>query len=151
MRAGGERRRMHRNLDYRARRTTFTEIAMGYDVHITRKENWFDEDGPAIDIDEWKALVEADPEMRLDGYASAVVGNGSVFRVDSDGLSVWTAYAGHGVNGNMAWFDFRQGNVVVKNPDDAILGKMWRLGQQLGAKVQGDDCELYGADGCVTG
>lgn len=124
---------------------------MGYDVHITRKENWFDEDGPAIDIAEWKALVDADPEMRLDGYASAVVGNGSVLRLERDGLSVWTAYAGHGVDGNMAWFDFRQGNVVVKNPDDAILGKMWRLAQQLGAKVQGDDGELYGADGRVTG
>ena len=60
---------------------------MGYDVHITRKGNWFDESGPKIDIDEWKALVLSDPDMRLDSYASAVVGDGSVLRVDSEDLS----------------------------------------------------------------
>ncbi|RKU05225.1 hypothetical protein C7H84_03555 [Burkholderia sp. Nafp2/4-1b] len=55
---------------------------MGYDVRVTLRENWFDERGPKIDIDEWKALVLADPDMRLDGCASAVVGDGSVLRVD---------------------------------------------------------------------
>ena len=43
---------------------------MGYDVHITRKENWFD-DEPQIDIDGWRDLVASDEEMRLDGYAEA--------------------------------------------------------------------------------
>ena len=124
---------------------------MGYDVHITRKGNWFDESGPKIGIDEWKALVLSDPDMRLDGYASAVVGDGSVLRVDSEGLAVWTAYAGTGVGGNMAWFDLRQGNVAVKNPDGAILGKMWHLARKLDAKVQGDECKVYGADGSVIG
>jgi hypothetical protein len=122
---------------------------MGYDVHITRKEHWFDENGSKIDLDEWKALILSDPEMRLDGYASAVVGGGRVLRVESEGLAVWTAYAKAGVGGNMAWFDLRQGNVVVKNPDDAILRKMWQLAQRLGAKVQGDECEVYAADGSV--
>jgi len=124
---------------------------MGYDVHITRKGNWFDQSRPKISIDEWKALVLSDPDMRLDGYASAVVGDGSVLRVDSEGLAVWTAYAGTGVGGNMAWFDLRQGNVAVKNPDGAILGKMWHLARKLDAKVQGDECEVYGADGNVIG
>lgn len=124
---------------------------MGYDVHITRKENWFDESGPQIRLEEWKALVLADPDMRLDGYATAVVGDGSILRVDSEGLAVWTAYAGTGIGGNMAWFDFSQGNVIVKNPDSASLDKMWRIAGKLGAKVQGDDGEEYGADGSVVG
>ncbi|WP_232445514.1 hypothetical protein [Burkholderia ubonensis] len=38
---------------------------MGYDVHITRKTNWFD-DEPQIDIDEWRTLVASDKEMRLE-------------------------------------------------------------------------------------
>jgi hypothetical protein len=121
---------------------------MGYDIHITRKENWFDEE-PKISLDEWRAVVESDREMRLDGYAEAKVGSGAVLRVTSEGLAVWTAYSGHGANGNMAWFDFRGGDVVVKNPDAEILGKMWELAQKLGARLQGDDCEVYGADGCV--
>ncbi|KLU26402.1 hypothetical protein EOS_09690 [Caballeronia mineralivorans PML1(12)] len=123
---------------------------MGYDVHITRKENWFDESGPQIDIEEWKALVESDSSMRLDGFASVDLKNGATLRVESEGLAVWVAYEKSGVGGNMAWFDFRKGNVVVKNPDGAILRKMWQLAQELGAKVQGDECELYGADGNVA-
>lgn len=129
----------------------FGDMDMGYDVHITRRENWFDESGPGIDIAEWKALVQSDPDMRLDGSAEAALKDGSVLRVDGDGLTVWTAYPGNGVSGNMAWFDFRQGNVVVKNPDGAILGKLWQLAQSLDAKVQGDECEVYGADGSIVG
>jgi hypothetical protein len=124
---------------------------MGYDVHITRKGNWFDKSGPHIGIDEWKTLIQSDPDMRLDGYASVIVGDGSVLRIDSEGLAVWTAHPGTAVSGNMAWFDCQQGNVIVKNPDDAILGKMWQLAGKLDAKVQGDECEVYGADGRVIG
>jgi hypothetical protein len=38
--------------------------------------------------------------------------------------------------------------VVVKNPDQEILKKMWSIADSLSAKVQGDEGELYGADGC---
>ena len=31
---------------------------MGYELHITRKVNWSDEDGPAIALSEWQKLVE---------------------------------------------------------------------------------------------
>ncbi|WP_207000839.1 hypothetical protein [Trinickia mobilis] len=122
---------------------------MGYDIHITRKENWFD-DEPQINLEEWKALVASDTEMRLDGYAEAKVGSGAILRVEREGLSVWKAYSGHGANGNMAWFSFRGGDIVVKNPDAEILAKMWKIAQKLSARVQGDDCERYGADGSVV-
>jgi hypothetical protein len=64
--------------------------AMGYDLQITRKEDWWDPDGPEISMAEWLALVAADPEMRLDGYAEARLDNGHVFRSEKEGLSVWT-------------------------------------------------------------
>jgi hypothetical protein len=119
---------------------------MGYDVHITRKQSWSDENGPEIPLAEWIAVVGADPDMRLDGYAETRVGDGSILRLESEGLSVWTAYSRHSENG-MAWFSFHKGNVVVKNPDPEILQKMWSLAQALSAKVQGDDGELYDASG----
>ncbi|MFL9858840.1 hypothetical protein PQR72_24430 [Paraburkholderia madseniana] len=122
---------------------------MGYDVHITRKENWFD-DGPEIGLQEWKTFIDTDDEMRLDGYAEAKLPGGHALRVDSDGLAVWTAFRGNTDGGNMAWFDYRSGNVVVKNPDVAILNKMWQIAQKLGARVQGDDCEIYGSDGSIV-
>ena len=120
---------------------------MGYDVHITRKPNWFDPAGPEISLAEWIAVVASDPEMRLKGYAEARVDNGKMLRLEHCGLAVWIAYSGHEKDGNMAWFDFRQGSVVVKNPDSEILMKMWFLAQALVARVQGDEGEFYDASG----
>jgi hypothetical protein len=123
---------------------------MGYDVHITRKNDWSDPDGPEISLAEWLAVVEADPEMRLDGFAESRLDNGGVFRSEKLGLSVWTAYSQHGQGGNMAWFLYSHGEVIVKNPDEEILRKMWSIAQALSAKVQGDDSEVYDSSGLAS-
>ncbi len=116
---------------------------MGYDVHITRAEHWTESDSTPIALDEWLSYVSSDHEMRLDNFAEADVGGGEVLRYENEGLAVWTAYSGHDVNGNMAWMNYRRGNVTVKNPDDEILRKMRRIASALGAKVMGDEGELY--------
>jgi hypothetical protein len=119
---------------------------MGYEVHITRKENWFDE-GPEISLADWLDVVRADPEMQNDGYAEATVGEGSVLRVEDPSMSVWLAYPGHLQDGNMAWMWRSHGNVVTKNPDEDMLKKMAIIAQRLSAKVQGDEGEVYGING----
>jgi len=121
---------------------------MGYEVHITRKENWFD-DGPGISLAEWLEVVRADAEMRHDGYAETVVADGSILRVEDPGLAVWLAYSKHGLAGNMAWLWHSSGNVVAKNPDEEIFGKMAQIAQRFSAKVQGEEGEIYGPDGQV--
>jgi hypothetical protein len=120
---------------------------MGYDVHITRKHDWSDRKGPKISLAEWLAFVAADPEMRLDGYAETRLPDGAVFRTEREGLSVWTAYSKHDESGNMAWFLFHGGEIVVENPDEEILRKMWSVAQDLSVKVQGDDGEIYDSSG----
>jgi len=121
---------------------------MGYDVHITRSaEGWWESEAAPITLDEWKEFVEQDAEMRLDSAAEATSPAGETIRVESEGLAVWTAYSGHGVGGNMAWFDWRHGKITVKNPDPEILGKMFKVAQALNAKVQGDEEEYYGEEG----
>jgi hypothetical protein len=119
---------------------------LGYEVHITRKEQWSDGDGPAISLNEWLEYVASDPEMRADGCAEAKV-PGGVLRVNSPGIAVWTAYAGHGVDDNMAWFGHFGESITVKNPDASILRKMHKIALSLSARVQGDDGEEYGPDG----
>ncbi|MFF0394114.1 hypothetical protein ACFYS8_36220 [Kitasatospora sp. NPDC004615] len=37
--------------------------ATGYDVHSTRRENWWDEEGQDIGAAEWEAVVAADPGL----------------------------------------------------------------------------------------
>lgn len=119
---------------------------MGYDVHITRRENWFDA-SPDISIEEWMAVVDGDADLRLDGFAEAATPARDQIRIENEGLCVWTAYSRHGINGNMAWLWHSHGNVMAKNPDVEIRRKMWTIAEELGAGVQGDEGEWYGPDG----
>ena len=77
--------------------------------------------------------------MRLDGFAEARnPTTGGTIRIESPGLSVWMAWSG-----GIAWMDHRGGRIVVKNPDTAILKKMCAIAERLGARVQGDEGEMY--------
>lgn len=117
---------------------------MGYDIHITRQENWFDQNNTKkISLDEWTAYVGNDPEMRLDNFAEATTSSEEIIQIENNGLAVWTGYSGNGLNNNFACFNYNNGNIICKNPDDEILSKMLNIAQQLGAKVQGDEGELY--------
>jgi hypothetical protein len=58
-------------------------------------------------------------------------------------LAVWTVYSGHGLAGNMAWFDYRDGRVVVKGRDPEIIKKMKQIADDLAARVVGDEGEVY--------
>lgn len=124
---------------------------MGYNLHITRKENWFDEDySKEIKLTEWIDYIKSDCEMRLDNQASAMTDNGDdVTSPTNKGLAVWTSYSQSGLDDNYAWFDLRAGNVTVKNPDDEIKNKMIDIADRLNAKVQGDDGEIYDAKNAV--
>ncbi len=117
---------------------------MGYDVHITRKESWSDEDTKnEITLAEWTNYVSGDPEMKHEGVAETITGAEEEVSYASEGLAVWIKYSQDGINGNQAWFDFREGNISVKNPDAEIRNKMIDIAIALKAKVQGDDDEIY--------
>ena len=125
---------------------------MGYDLHVTRRDFWADEDGPRISEEEWLTLVAADPELRLDGGARVDLPDGGTLGYEDGNTAVWTAWSGNEpAGGNQAWIWWFEGNVQVKNPDEEIVGKLWRIAQALGARVQGDDGELYAEDGSVIG
>ena len=111
---------------------------MGYDVHITRRAVWWDEEGAPIGADEWSALVEADPELEMAGAAEART-EGGVLRYENPLLARMVTHAA--VDG--AWLDLREGVVTAKNPDVVLLAKMGAVAALLGAKVQGDDGEDY--------
>ena len=50
---------------------------------------------------------------------------------------------GHDPRGNMAWFDYRKGEIVVKNPGAEIRAKMKKIAAAFGANMVGDDGERY--------
>ena len=99
---------------------------MGYDLHITRAEDWGESRSNPITAEEWLAVVESDPELSPAGY------NGPYF-------ALW-----RGPSENPEpWLDWSDGRVHTKNPDAPLVGKMIRLAGRLGARVQGDDGEFY--------
>jgi hypothetical protein len=108
---------------------------MGYDAHITRADFWPDSPETPITLAEWQAVVAADaeleplPAMRL----TYVRWLGPSTLPDS-------------------WLAWDEGRVHTKNPDPALLAKCCHLAQSLGARVQGDDGEVYalGPDGAAT-
>jgi hypothetical protein len=99
---------------------------MGYDIHITRKEYWVEEDGPAISLEEWLAYVASDADLRLSPERKT--------------MAVMTVAASKYPT---AWLDWVRGDIYTKNPDEPILAKMLQIASVLGAKVQGDDGEFY--------
>lgn len=115
---------------------------MGYNFYITRAPDWFDNAESRIALEDWLSYVASDPEMRLDNFAEADTSDGTL-RSENVGLVVWTAYSHHDSAGNMAWFDYQNGNIVVKNPDEEIIAKLLRIAASLAARVQGDEGEFY--------
>jgi hypothetical protein len=99
---------------------------MGYDVHITRAEDWSDNQGFEISTEEWLNLIQNDPELTPmpESEKYSVVWHGP------------TQYS-------ETWLDWADGNIYTKNPDKATLRKMWQVAQRLNAKIQGDDGEIY--------
>ena len=119
---------------------------MGYDLHITRKANWFDA-SPAIDLHDWLEYVASDPALQHEGFAEALTASGDVLRIESFGTCIWKGYSQGANSESTAWFTWSLGNIVVKNPDQEIRRKMWHVAQTLHASVQGDEGEHYGEDG----
>jgi hypothetical protein len=110
---------------------------LGYDVHITRAPEWWGENaGCEISEQEWLAVVNGDPELRL-----AVPGDPCY----ADGLVLWS-----GSNWEGPWLRWSRGNVSSKSPNGQIIAKMLSLAVILRARVQGDDRELYSPDGRVV-
>jgi hypothetical protein len=105
---------------------------MGYDLHITRKDCWAEEeDERCISREEWKAYVENDPEITLD---------------PDNPFEDYYIYLRTGENWPL-WFRPELGNIYTKNPPDDVIKKIVAIASALKARVQGDDQEFYDSDG----
>lgn len=98
---------------------------MGYDFHITRRNDWADE-GNDITAEEWLAYIRSDPELTLTGT------NGPYY-------AVWSGASQH----SEPWLDWSRGQVYTKNPDSPLIDKMIAIAHNLSGTVQGDDGEVY--------
>lgn len=101
---------------------------MGYDFHITRRQSWFDDDGDAISLDEWKTYVSSRRDIKPDPENPG-----------EDDYIIVT----HPEHWPLWW---RRGEITTKNPDEEAVAKLVQIARELDARVVGDDGEVYGTD-----
>jgi hypothetical protein len=108
---------------------------MGYDLHITRKGYWADEEGEgSISLSEWHAHVADDPELSQDPNNPGE--NNYLYLRESGNWPLW--------------YSPELGEINTKNPDIDVIRKLVGIANSLGAKAQGDDGELYDLNGNVV-
>ncbi|MET7451299.1 hypothetical protein ABZT03_05240 [Streptomyces sp. NPDC005574] len=116
---------------------------MGCDVHIPRHP-WWDEEGEPITTQEWEAVVAADAALEMVQVARAAPrGQDVVVEYRDKWLAQMATHPQPDTHG--AWLDWRNGRVVVKNPDEILIRKMLEIAATPGARGQGDDGEYYDA------
>lgn len=105
---------------------------MGYDLHITRAEEFFNTKGNEIPLEEWLGYVKRDPTLTLQRegpFPDMVLWSGDQVCGRSEYPDAW-----------LQWLD---GYIYTKNPDLPLIRKMVLIARDLNAKVQGDDLEVY--------
>lgn len=114
---------------------------MGYDLHITRKENWVDEDESYKDIllNDWLEYIHNDPELQISDAYQIENPQKPDESMPAPGFCDWL---NHPLN-ESRWFDYYQGNIGTKNPDEHTIRKMLSIAKAFDATVQGDDGEIY--------
>ena len=99
---------------------------MDYKLYITRAPSWAENDGYEIPISEWLAFIQHDPELRL---ASEYGPYFAIWKGDS--------------HLHQPWFNWDDGNITTKSPDEQIIRKMVQIAQALRGTVQGEEGERY--------
>src|SRR4030095_16791199 len=101
---------------------------MGYDVHITRMHSWYAEGEPAITRQQWQSVLTDDPDLE---------------RIDENDTAQMLDPSRHVAR----FFCYANGQISVKKPNKPVLMKMLAIADKLGARVIGDDDEVYSRDG----
>jgi len=115
---------------------------MGYDLHITRKEDWADTETADISIEEWLSYVNSDEELVLTNGYDIKIGSETEFQ-NRPGYCEWNAHPTEKEPNARPWFSYWEGSIYTKNPDAPTIRKMMQIASALNAKVQGDEGELY--------
>ena len=97
---------------------------MSYDAHITRAPDWAISDEVQIPLEEW----------------SAVALSAGLIPTRQAGLFYAHDARKAGDDASFEWFE---GAITVRAPDQVTLGKMIEIAELLDAVVQGDDGEEY--------
>jgi hypothetical protein len=111
---------------------------VGYDIHITKAQDWFDSKSQPILEADWLSVVGRDPTLSISHTDELRMRDRQTGVVRVIHPVVWTGPDGEVIP---LWFD--EGRATTKNPSKAAIAKMKEIAARLGAHVVGDEGERY--------
>jgi hypothetical protein len=106
-------------------------------VYVSRRGGLFDDEGPRISEDDWRSHAAKQPDFRQP--------RGSEAQGAGEHARVWMGYDTPVV------FDWSEGQIQVKNPDERIVSRMKTIAAALSANVFSENGELFDAKGGHAG
>ena len=111
-------------------------------VFVTRRDDPLTSEGPEISKEEWTALTTHDAELVVateqdlnpDKRERGTEAVGDVF---------WNAHP----EVPQFWLEWVEGQIEVKNPDEACLRKLAGIAHALGAQLISENGELFDSEG----
>lgn len=120
---------------------------MGYNLHISRRRFWAEPVADDIAYEEWRLLAESDPEFEVRGETTWDLGKTLIEGDTGPGPTEekLVTYHCYGFTNSPHYpsFDYHDGRVDVRGPDDLTFRKIFEVARRLGAVVQGDEGEYY--------
>jgi len=108
---------------------------MSYDLHIVRGEERYENEAHRISLEEWRAYVESDPDLRFAEEGKPYYSPNLVLLPqgpeDPEG---WP------------WLAWLNGSIYAKYPQEPTVRKMIQIAAHFGAYVIGDEGERYRLD-----
>lgn len=114
---------------------------MGYEIHITRAEDWVEDDNP-ITIEEVEEIFDKLPKgfsIDRSGVVTAVAPDGH--RISAE-VGPYVQYH-DGNDDSMVCIYFLSGGPSFKVRDEKQILPILELADALNAKIQGDELEIY--------
>lgn len=120
---------------------------MGYDLYITRKQDWSDTDGHDITLDDWMGVIAVDRSLQVDPQRAAAVDPRVASGAKEPSHAVWLDWPERRAGTDEAWIWLERGNLVATDPDQRVRQKMFLIAVQLDARLMGEDGEVYDSIG----
>ena len=97
-------------------------------VFITRKDNPLEDDGPTITEEDWRNVAASSADFRVP--TTEDLAESDYPGAPTERALIWTAHP----EDPGVWFVWSDGQVEVQDPDEAMVARMKRLADPLGAR-----------------
>ncbi|WP_433318358.1 hypothetical protein ACQP0U_11955 [Micromonospora sp. CA-269861] len=110
---------------------------MGYEIHISRAEEYYESEGQPITLPEWQSYADGNPALSVGGWLGW----------DEDRQPIYEYTCADGSPVSLTWFE---GAINIKGHFDGDpYREFGTFAEDLQANLQGDDGERYTANGVL--